>query len=57
MKRKCYICGEEITGCFGYVVARDFVDFINGRTGEVREICGKDVFRSENLDLEEIFGD
>jgi hypothetical protein len=49
MERKCCICGTEITACFGYVVARDFVKYIEGKQNYVREICGKDVLR---LDLE-----
>jgi len=37
LMRKCIICGSEITGCMGFVLARDIVYEIDN----IREICGK----------------
>ncbi len=49
MKRKCTYCGKEITACFGYVMAGDWLKFLNHEiTGEeIRELCGLCVFRME----------
>jgi hypothetical protein len=48
MERKCCLCDCAITGCFGYVLAGDWIEHISGRRRDVRELCGKDVLR---LDL------
>lgn len=48
MERRCYLCNSELTACFGYVIAGDFMDYMAWRRQEVRELCGKDVLR---LDL------
>ena len=45
MERYCIACGEEIEECMGFVLARDFIDFINGKRSDMREICGSDAIR------------
>ena len=43
-RRYCmFNCGTEITACFGFVLARDFVAFAQGKleATKVREMCGK----------------
>ena len=40
--RYCIICGEEISLCMGIVLGRDFVDFIDRKRDNIREICEKD---------------
>lgn len=38
--RACFRCGIEITACFGFVKAGDFVDCLEGRRiEEPRELC------------------
>jgi hypothetical protein len=37
--RECWYCGNEISACFGYVLARDFVAFCEGKNDMVRETC------------------
>ena len=44
-KRNCYLCGEEIRECMGYVLASDFLDFMQGKRNNVRELCEKEVLR------------
>ena len=46
-ERSCYLCGNEISACMGYVVAGDFLEFVEGRRDkkDVRELCGKEVLR------------
>jgi hypothetical protein len=39
--RRCCICHSPITCCTAFTVARDFVDFMKGKTKRVREICPK----------------
>lgn len=47
LERSCCLCDERISGCFGYVVAGDFLEFIKGRRDkvDVRELCAKEVLR------------
>lgn len=43
-KRKCIGvgCGRVLQGCFGFVLARDVVAYIEGRRAETpRELCGR----------------
>ena len=51
MARQCINpkCRAPIIGCFGFVLARDFLTALEGKTpyGAVRELCGKCVFRFE----------
>jgi len=50
MKRNCYVCGEPINACMGFVIAGDFMEFMQGKRDNVREICAKDALRyEENL--------
>ncbi|MEK6850327.1 MAG: hypothetical protein AABX85_02005 [Nanoarchaeota archaeon] len=44
-ERTCYLCKEKIRECMGYVVASDFIDFMEGRRNDVRELCAKEVLR------------
>ena len=39
-ERKCIFCPRRITACFGFVVAGDVVDYMNGKREEwPREVC------------------
>ncbi|MEK7180411.1 MAG: hypothetical protein AAB706_02960, partial [Patescibacteria group bacterium] len=40
--RKCYLCPREITNCFGFVKAGDFLEYIDGKrkADQIRELCG-----------------
>ena len=49
MKRLCYICEEEISECMGYVIAGDFIDYLKGKRGTIRELCSKDIMKLELL--------
>ena len=44
MAAYCVACGEEIFEAMGSVLARDFLDYINGkrRHDQIRQICGRD---------------
>jgi hypothetical protein len=39
--RTCIRCGDVITACMGFVLARDMLAAEAGKTTEVREHCGK----------------
>lgn len=39
--RRCIITGEEIKECMGYSLARDWLDVIDGKRDNVREISGR----------------
>tara|TARA_Y100000310_G_C19955659_1_gene478878 strand:- start:268 stop:456 length:189 start_codon:yes stop_codon:yes gene_type:complete len=49
MERYCVVCKEEIFESMGVVLARDFIDFIDGRRKDMRELCGKDNLRRMSL--------
>jgi hypothetical protein len=41
-ERKCYVCGEPIGECMGFVAARDFLaGFEKEKSSLPRELCGK----------------
>ena len=44
-ERYCIGCGDKIKASNGFVLARDFIDFIEGRKSGMREICGSDAIR------------
>lgn len=47
--RYCAHCGRPIHGCFGFVLARDWIASTDGqRPARPRELCGKCVFLFEN---------
>jgi hypothetical protein len=52
IERYCIVCGEKIEECMGYILARDFIDFLNKKRNNIREICGKDVLRL-SIDIED----
>jgi len=52
MERYCVICGEEILESMGSVLARDVLDYINGKRKDMREICGKDTLRRLSLGMD-----
>lgn len=39
--RNCIDCGAEIFECMGSVIAGSFLDFINGKTDKIDELCPK----------------
>ena len=39
MKRQCIECKKEIHLSMGIVLARDFIDFVEGKRTDMREIC------------------
>jgi hypothetical protein len=45
MERHCIVCKEKIEECMGCVLARDVIDFIEGRRKDMREICWRDSFK------------
>ncbi len=61
--RLCYICKTEIKGCNGFVIARDWSDYLKGKRKNVRELCSRDVLKIElylsknNIDLESYLND
>ncbi|OGZ41707.1 MAG: hypothetical protein A3C80_01235 [Candidatus Ryanbacteria bacterium RIFCSPHIGHO2_02_FULL_45_43] len=48
-QRACFVCGTPINSCFGYVLAGDFIQALNGllEWTKVRELCGKCVEKYE----------
>lgn len=48
MERECCVCGQAITACMGFTVARDLVRAFNGEVPytSVRERCGVCVERT-----------
>lgn len=40
-------CRQPITKCDGFVVARDYLDYLAAPGGKIRELCGKCVFKFE----------
>ena len=52
MERYCIVCGEKISECMGVVLARDFLDFCDGKRDNIRELCGKDSLRRINLRID-----
>ena len=36
---------EKIEECMGYILARDFLDFMVGKRKNMREICGLDILK------------
>ena len=51
-KRYCVVTGEEITACFGYSLARDWLSVIEGKRDSVREISAKGMLLIERLSSE-----
>jgi hypothetical protein len=47
MERRCLVCNAELKACFGYVIARDFIDYIENKREDIREVCGRDVLKLE----------
>jgi len=45
MGRYCIVCGERIEKCMGFVLARDFIVFMEGKRKDLREICGRDILK------------
>jgi hypothetical protein len=51
--RLCIGCDGHITGCFGFVIARDMLEYYEGkrRAEDIRELCGRCVLRFSIIDL------
>ena len=45
MERRCIVCRERIYECMGFVIARDHLDFLDGKRKTIREIRGKDMLK------------
>lgn len=43
--RACFICGEPISDCMGFVLARDFLRLLAGEHIMPREHCGRCAIR------------
>ena len=41
------MCGKKIDKCMGFVIAQDFVEYQKNKKLEIRELCGKCVFKKE----------
>ena len=52
MERKCILTGEEIRECMGYSLARDWLDVLEGKRDNVREISGRGMLLVERLSAE-----
>ena len=48
-ERYCIVTGEKIEECFGYVLARDFIDYKPGKP--IREISGKGMLILDLLEM------
>lgn len=38
--RQYKLCKRPISGCFGFVRARDYLEFLEGKRKRVGELCG-----------------
>ncbi len=49
-ERECLFCGQKVTACMGFALARDFVN----KRVPVREICGECVLMTDLSLLQKI---